>query len=338
MKKKSNRSTLKIVAATGLSIFSLCSVFVATMAWFATNTDANGSGMQVQITRLSGRLQNVYFHEFDLQNSTNIVFKFNKAPFAKYEYDWDEQEINVITNNNNKWRLGDYSYTSKNHCMLIIFAFDKEYTSSSVGDMYVKGITTVGGDNLTTTYSQGGEPLSTTGGGFLGARDSSNGVPYYTLPQENVYDADHTDRILMRREPMLNSQGDQILDNQGRPKYYDYYALSSVASFSHTTFDGSFDTTYEGENPTGTIDFSVNSLESTESFTTIKTDTDKYVFNQTPYLYKSDGESTIKYVALIINYSPDAIGYIYSTYLGDSGLNRYDSYLYFACDWRFEVC
>ncbi len=335
MKQRRSRNSLKIIAATSLTIFSLASVFVATYAWFCANEELDSSGMQIQISKASGRLQRVYFHSFDASASSNSTFKFNKVPFAEYEYDWDQNTINVVENNVNSWRLGDYSWTEKNQCMLIVFAFDKEYTSASQGDMFVRGFTDVGGDDLVTTYSDGGEALSTTGGGFLGARDT-NGTPFYTLPQEDIYDENHKDRILRRREPMLDGEGNQMYDKQGRPKYYDYYALSSVATFSHTTYDSSFDATY-APNATGTIDIATNNLQTTDAFTTIKTDTDKYVFNQEPYLFKSDGNSTVKYVALVVNYSPDAIGYIYSTYLGDSGLNRYDSILYFTCDWRLEV-
>lgn len=336
--KKVSKKTTKIAAATGMTIFSLLCVFVATYAWFSMNANTGASGMNVKIANLSGRLQYVYFHAFDEQNSSESTFKFNKTAFATYEYDWDNKEIDIIDDEYATWKMGDYTYIDKNHPMLIIFAFDQEYTSSLEGDFYIKGITTVGGNSLVTTYSDQGEPLETTGGGFLGARvitGQDTGTPFYTLPQSQVNDESHPESILMKRERATDEQGNPALDNQGNPLYNDYYALSSVAAFHHKTFTTSG---YNSLIAGSTLDFAVSSLDSTESFTTIKNDTDKYVFNQTPYLYKSDGHSTIKYVALIIDYSPEAIGYIYSTYLGDAGLNNYDSILHFACDWRFEVC
>ena len=333
---KKQLKTIKIAAATTMAIFSLASVFTATYAWFAMNKEATASGMNIEIARMNGRLKYVYFHAFNENASNDNTFKFNKTPFATYEYDWDDHEINIIDDEYATWGLGDYSYTSKNHCMLALFVFDKDYTSSTAGDIYVKGITTVGGDNLVTTYNDGGQPVSTTGGGFLGAR-TSTGAPYYTLPQTQVNDSTHTDSILMKREPMLNDQGVQQTDNQGNLKYYDYYALSSVANFRYQTFDNNSYSSFLSANSGTTLDFATSGLQTGGAFTTINNDTDKYIFDQTPYLYKSDGHSTVKYIALIINYSPEAIGYIYSTYLGDSGLNKYDSLLYFACDWRFEV-
>ena len=334
--KKFDKKTWKVVGASGMAIFSLSSAFAGTYAWFAMNTNITATGMSVKIARMTGRLRNVYFHAFDSTNSTETTFKFNKTPFATYEYDQENEQINLIDDEYATWELGDYSYTDKNHCLLVIFAYDKDYSSKNAGDMFVRGVTTVGGSSLVTRYSDGGEPLETSGGGFLGARTAS-GSPFYTLPQTQVNDSTHTDSILMRKEPMLDNQGHQVTDNQGNPKYYDYYALSSVASFSFRDFDNSAYTTFLSQNSGTTLNFDTSSLQEGGAFTTIKNDTDKYIFNQTPFLYKSSSNTSIKYIALIVNYSPEAIGYIYSTYLGDSGLNSYDSVLRFACDWRFEV-
>ena len=333
---KFNKKRANIIGATFMAIFSLGSVFAGTYAWFAMNTTVTGSGARVKITRITGRLQNVYFHAFDHENSTENSFKFNKTPFATYEYDWDDEQINLIDDEYAAWELGDYSYMDKNHCMLVIFAFDKDYRSVNQGDMFCRGVTTVGGDNLVTRYSDGGEPLETSGGGFLGAR-TAGGSPYYTLPQTQVNDSTHTDSILMRREIMTDNQGNPVTDNQGNPKYYDYYALSSVASFSYRDFDDSSYTSFLSQNAGSLLSFDTSTLHDGGAFTTIKNDTDKYIFDQSPFLYESASNTSIKYIALVVNYSPEAIGYIYSTYLGDSGLNGYDSVLRFACDWRFEV-
>ena len=46
---RKNNKSLKIVGATAVTLFSLVSVFAATIAWFALNTDVNGSGMSVTV-------------------------------------------------------------------------------------------------------------------------------------------------------------------------------------------------------------------------------------------------------------------------------------------------
>ena len=339
-KVKVSKKNLKLVSATALTIFSLFTVFIATMAWFSTNIDTKGDGMSIDIGDIGGRLRNVYFHSLNVYTpeindgngvvTTQAYFKFNKTPFITYEYNWGSGELETEDTPTTEWNMGDYYYDDREHPMLVIFEFDQDYTSTQVGDMYVQGITTVGGtiqyayDEQDTQHTT---PLYTTNGGFLGARDA-NGAPLYSLPQTQVNNADHPDSILMRN----NVPG---VDEIGNPTTFDYYALSSVVDFQYRTFDNSSYTTFK--NSSNTLDFAFNTLSDGESFTTVNTATDKYLFKQKPYLYKSDGHSTVKYIALVVNYSPEAIGYIYSTYLGDSGLDSYWGVLRFDCDWRFEV-
>lgn len=320
MKKKNDKKTLKIVAATSLTLFSLVAVFSASIAWFSSNIETAASGTDVNINAKGGRLKYVHFHSFVSSQSSDSSFTFNKTAFTTYQYNWatnkmvlqDDEVVDV-------WNMGDYSYMSKNHPLLVVFEFDQEYTSSRVGDMFIQGKTTVGGDSLVTNYAQNDtqhlDPY-TTGGGYLGARDA-NGSPYYTLPQTQVQDAEHPERILIKKDAR-----------------YDYYALSSVAAFRNKAYSNDqYGALINGDYLT----IATNTLETDEAFTTINNVTDRYYFNQTPYLFKSNGSGTVKYVALVVEYSQDAIGYIYSTYLGDSGLNRYDSILHFACDWSLEV-
>lgn len=51
MKSGKNNKTLKLAAATGVTLFSLTTVFVATIAWFAMNTDVGGNGMSVTVAK-----------------------------------------------------------------------------------------------------------------------------------------------------------------------------------------------------------------------------------------------------------------------------------------------
>ena len=176
MGKFKSKTTLKIVSATSVTIFSLLTVFVATWAWFAMNQNVDGNGMNIQVSRMNGKLSYVYFHSFsgseervvgqtaDNEDIKEIFFKFNKSPFATYEYDWDAQEIDDDNSvvDNTKWNMGEYDPFNKDHPMLILFEFDKDYTSMTPGDSYIKGTTTVED--------------------FLGKRES-NGAPHYTLPQ-----------------------------------------------------------------------------------------------------------------------------------------------------------
>lgn len=316
--KKNNKKTLKLVAATSLSIFSLMTVFVATYAWFSTNLNTQGSGATINIQNKGGRLKYVHFHQFT--SSADGNFSFNKNPFATYTYDWatssmvpDEEGVTDV------WNMGHYTYLSKDHPFLMIFEYDQNYTSQEAGDMYIKATTTVGGDSLVTNYddddTQHLHPY-TTGGGYLGARDQY-GSPFYSLPQTQVRNDSHPESILIKKTNTL-----------------DYYALSSVVTFRNAVYNTSnYSSIVNGDY----LSIPKSSLTEEESFTTIDNVRNRYYFNQEPCLFKSTGSGLIKYVAIVVEFYEDAINYIYSTYLGDSGLDQYQSLLYFTCDWSMEV-
>lgn len=325
--KSGSKKTFKLVAATSMSLFSLLTVFSACIAWFSMNKDVDGSGMDLQIVVNDGRLRKVYFHNYDDSDSEDNVLSFSKTPFATYQYNWATKTASLVgTIDSNKWEMGTYQTIDKDHPMLMIFEFDTDYTSSTPGDLFIRGITPVGGDSLVQHYPDDNEeldPIYTTNGGFLGAR-KDDGSPFYNINASNVAN-------LVQSES--NPGGILIKQQNGT----DYYALSSVAYFRNRTFSNSQYTTFLSQNSGTTLDFATSAFNVDESFTTINNETDRYIFNQKPCLYKSDGSETVKYIAITIEYSVDAIGYIYSTYLGDSGLNHYDSILDFACDWSLEV-
>ena len=303
MKSGKNNKSLKLIGATAVTLFSLVAVFAATMAWFAMNKDVGGNGMSITTTRMDGRLQYVYFHSFDDETPNDDTFTFNKTPFATYQYDWADRSLDTVDDEHADWNMGEYSSFDKNHPMLVIFAFDKDYASSVEGDIYVQGKTTVND--------------------FLGRRQTEGehiGAPYYTLPQTQVNDADHPTSLLMKKSNGI-----------------DYYALSSVAAFRNRAFSNQQYFDFLSANSGDTLSFPTNTLETDETFNLVDNAAESYSFNQQPKVFKSNGSGNIKYIALIIEYSSDAIGYIYSTYLGDSGLNSYDSVLHFTCDWFFEV-
>ena len=301
--KSGSKKTTKIFAATAVTLFSLVTVFVATIAWFAMNENVGGNGMSITTTRMDGKLKYVYFHSFDDETPNDGTFSFSKTPFATYQYDWDDRSLATVDDENANWDMGSYSSFDKNHPMLVIFAFDKDYTSNHAGDFYIQGKTTVND--------------------FLGRRQTEGehiGAPYYTLPQTQVNDEEHPTSLLMAKSGGI-----------------DYYALSSVASFRYRTFTNSTYSSFLSTNSGDILDIPVNTLVDGHAFNTVDNAAESYTFDSTPKIYESNGTETVKYIALTIEYSADAIGFIYSTYLGDSGLNNYDSVLHFTCDWLFEV-
>lgn len=291
-----------------MTLFSLLSVFSATIAWFSTNKEVGGSNNDFDVVSGNGRLNKVYFHSYVDFNTKDGAddYQFNKTPFMTYTYNWETSEMDTQVNPKaDDWVINKYdpmSIKERYNSMLMVFEFDAEYTSSTAGDIFIKGNTEV------TNY--------------LGARDE-NSKPVYSLPATETIDEDPTS-LLIKREAISDT------------KNKDYYALSSVAGFKTKTFTASaYSALTGGEGDT--IDLAESTLNEGEAFTTINNSTNSFTFNQNPYIFKSTGSGTYQYVAVVLYYSPDAIGYIYSTYLGDSGLNGYDSMLDFACDWSLEV-
>ena len=299
-----NNKTLKLVGATSVTLFSLISVFSASIAWFSMNKEVNTNNQEMNVEAVSGRLNKVYFHAFNDAEPNDETYIFNKTPFVTYTYDWADGKVTTeATPSSSSWYMGDYTSFDRNHPLLMIFELGSDYTSERVGDIYIKAKTTVGG--------------------FLGERNTDK-TPKYTLPQTQLNDAEHPEAVLMKK---ANNK--------------DYYALSSVVEFRNRVFSNSEYETFLGQNTGSTLSFASNSFveetNNNSAFTNIDNATDEVTFNKEPFVYQSDVSTTVKYIALIVEYSPDAIGYIYSTYLGDSGLNSYDSVLNFSCDWSFEV-
>ena len=51
MKSGKNNKTLKLLGATAVTLFSLVTVFAATIAWFALNDNTNGNGLTITVTQ-----------------------------------------------------------------------------------------------------------------------------------------------------------------------------------------------------------------------------------------------------------------------------------------------
>lgn len=288
-----NKKNIKIVGATGVSLFSLVTVFTATMAWFAFNQEVGSSGMTVQVTKLSGRLDYVEFHDIqkiDTETGSKI-YQFDKNPFSTITYDWETGTGS--SSSEDTFVMSNYSPLIQEHPLLVVFAFNVQYTSAEDGDIYIKGVTSITD--------------------FLGKVE--NGAPKYPLGP--------------------NSGSPAFIKTKGGR---DYYASSSIINFRSDAYTSS---EYEALTAVdkSTIDIPDSSIEENENFVSINPDNpDDVTFKQRPTLYSSKAGDSMKYIITVVNYYPEAISIIYSTYLGDSYLeNTYSGSLYFACDWSLEV-
>ena len=121
-----------------------------------------------------------------------------------------------------------------------------------------------------------------------------------------------------------------IVKTQGGKSFYGFSNAVGFYSRSFSTTD--FSSTFSAAS---TYDFS--GLNNRKSFVEINNFDDSSAFStRIPSIISVQG--SVKYIALIIDYYPDAIEYIYTTFLGDHTLeDTYDGWLYFLCDWSLEV-
>ena len=288
---------LKIVSATAMTIFSLATVFAATIAWFSTNTETASDGMGLNVSYASGRLSYIELHQLNsiAYNRDIPTYKFATLPYCTLTYNWAAGDF-AVEGNNNIFQLGQYTLLDQEHPVLMIFALDRQYTSETNGDIYIKGLTDVGG--------------------FLG--DVVNDLPKYDL-------GDPTEEIFVKR----------VVDGDVTT---DYYALSSVVKFSYKTYTTSAYNTFTQD--ATTLDFVSNdaSLKKGQSFVHFEDEDSTPIYTQQPTIYSSTAGEQLQYIAVIMNYYPDALNAIFTTYLRDTVLDdTYDGYLNFACDWTLEI-
>ena len=299
-KTKLNKKSLKIIGATSVALFSLVTVFTATIAWFTLNQNVKGSGMDITASDETGRLNKIEIYEYveTLNKDTaNEKYSFKNTPSATvYGGDGTEEE---------SFHMGDYTPLHTDHPMLILFTLRTDFVTNAVGDMYIKGLT------------------SATG--FLGMTDS-NGLPHYNLG--------NTSPTLKRGTKTVTITDEEVT------KEVDCYPLSSAVNFRCADFSSSeFGAIVDSANGRINILNNPTDLPIKESFVNFATSGAGITFKQNPTIYSSSGDgSSIQYVAMVVNYDGNAISAIYSTYLGNNILeNQYGGHIYFTCDWSLEV-
>lgn len=164
--KKVKKSTVKIAAATSMCIFSLASVFSATIAWFNMMQQEAARNETLNITSTTGILDYVDFHRCtsiirDSEgNPTNL--HFDKTAYTTLTYNWND---NTISGDVADLSLDTYTPIDPDHPILAVFALKEDYASTIAGSIQIKA--------------------QSSASGFLGARNGNS--PVYTLGDSNVY-------------------------------------------------------------------------------------------------------------------------------------------------------
>ena len=316
--KQIGRKNMKIIAATAMTIFSLFAATVGAFAWFAGRLQQANQTDDFKVTVTDGRLKNIYFHKSTSKTIDDVTRKptaytFSPSYCGKISYDWVNDQ--AVYSGDAKVAMEDYSPLDFSQPILLVFELKEAYDLTYAGELSIEATTDVEG--------------------FLGARDDAN-APVYGLTTNGYY--------YTEPNPEDSSKTDY------------YYALSSVVDFLCNDSGNELYNKNNGENTTLiNTTYQVSNLRTREqskaakeadpdavvpdlAFTSINNDTDETSFKQDPSIYKSQANTTVRYISVIIDYYSDALDYIYSTYLGDRTLEDvFDSHLEFLCDWGLEV-
>lgn len=121
-KSAKNKKSKKIIAATGMALFSLVAVFTATIAWFATKKAVKGSGMSVIIKESGVGLSSLKAYRCILDKSRfdNLVFDGKdeyQSTDSTYTYSIqiDMMDYSTLSNMSPVLFLFDFTVYEKNY-------------------------------------------------------------------------------------------------------------------------------------------------------------------------------------------------------------------------------
>ena len=130
--KSGKNKTLKLIGATAVTLFSLVTVFAATIAWFAMNKNTDGNGLNIRVAQDDVSVETVAIHRCILNQSTTTKLVFDSQ------------------NSTETLVLPDYSQLNKSQPTLLLFklsgdsssmAGNIKITATSTNDNYVTEIT-----------------------------------------------------------------------------------------------------------------------------------------------------------------------------------------------------
>lgn len=301
--KKLNKKTLKIIAATAMSIFTLFSVFSASLAWFEMikNVDGNADNMPIDKRE---RFSKISYHHFT-GTPTDDACTFDPTPYASITYDSETKSFSKPVNGAgqtiNSFDLVMEQYDPMNKHKPILVIAELSYDVDTVSDLDVQVL------------------AKTDTTDFLGSKNENHQTKYALGPSS----------------PMKVATINNI-------DYYPLSSVICfrAQAFSQSEYNtwSSNGTSYSVSGLTSSASDWAHPVD--HNFAEADVDADYSSFYQDSTIYSSQvaGDSVVKYIAVVVDYYDLAIEYIYSAYLGNVVLEEtYDYVLNFTCDWRWEI-
>lgn len=298
-----NKKTLKIIAATAMSIFTLFSVFSASLAWFEMikNVDDNANNMPINKRE---RFSKISYHHFT-GVPTDDACTFNPTPYASITYNPETKTFSKPVNGAGQEIDGfdlvmeQYDPMNKHKPVLVVAELTDEVDTNTNSEVQV----------LAKTDTDD----------FLGSKNANHQTKYALGPSSpmkiatiNNKDYYPLSSVICFRAQAFSLNEYNTWSNNGTS-----YSVSGLTS-----------NTSDWIHPTD------------HNFAEADVDADYSIFYQDSTIYNSTsvGDTKVKYVAVIVDYYDLAIEYIYSAYLGNTVLEEtYDYVLNFTCDWRWEI-
>lgn len=125
MKSGTNNKSLKLIGATAVTLFSLVSVFAATIAWFAMNKDVGGNGMSITVQADDRAFTQLTIHRCDLSNSNNTTLTFNSTPAITVSNNGSISENEAVV-------MDNYSELNRTQPTLLLFTFADDTNETDI--------------------------------------------------------------------------------------------------------------------------------------------------------------------------------------------------------------
>ena len=292
------KNIISIVALTSMTIFSLFAVFSGAFAWFTSVNSLAMSGDQFPVVVGTGHLDSITFHQ--------MVSKTMDASTGEAtSFTFDPNPVGTISYD---WGTDSASFTPTSQGDTSIALSDYEPLDREHPLLLMF--------RLNDSYDTTSDPITikatAQASGYLGEKNA-DATPKYRLQDDSVVykKVDGTD----------------------------YYWLSSVVQSYNCTFVDDDSTSYQmAVDSAYATAHSLPLLGNNSKFVTADNERDTCSFSAESTLFTSGDGGMVKNIAVVIDYYPDAIEYIYSTYLGNTVLEDvYDGILHYWCDWTMEV-
>ena len=354
--KANKRKSLKIIAATTMTVFSLFVAITGAFAWFVSKLNESSTGDSFEISTVETAVQEISIHEFyGTSTGSNPCYGFNPVPVGCVDYSNPQSPTTIGTLS---IELEKYSLEYPNHPVLILFKVSGTAQTIEAETSYPflsqdkPGADTLDGAHTVSTYSalpasaNDNEIFEVTNDEHQNGEFTDNGTRkkittrYKYVAAESKYELIWVD-LAMFKNPMSSvMQAHSFEFDFTRPFNRNGNNLtinsSSTAlltkTYTHVVNDVVQTDTSSGIwIPVAQFKDADAANSNMSSFVTINHGEATYSPETVFYEGSVSGDT---YIGIAVDYYSDALIYLFSEFLGHDYLNED---ITFKCDWITKV-